>query len=410
MLYSSLFRCKWLFVSLLLCVTAAAARVPVVGILAQPYHGSTNGEYYDYIAASYVKWCEAGGALAIPVPYNASDMAVYDAVLSRIDGLLLPGGAAPLSRGVTMLLDRVRHLQAAGRYLPVWGTCLGMEFMVQYMGATLESGFEASNVSWPLEQVQRYELYVDEQVYKAVTEHNITLNNHFQGIRPDTFQRDPVLPRYWRMTSMNYDGRGVPFVSTLEPINATAWPWYGVQYHPEKNAFEYGIVMSESKNDAVAMENEPSKDYYYYYFYEAINHSTVAVQFSLQMAQFWIGLVRKASLQRQEAGEIMTPLCDAVYCFKPMYMYPVKAGRAFEQMHLIPNDDYYVKGRLARQQQQAYVSTSRQRKQRRRNTVNMPRRTNFASIMKNAETAMTMGNTQRNNRKVTRQGLRRKKV
>jgi hypothetical protein len=146
-----------------------------------------------------------------------------------MDGLLLPGGAAPLSEGIVLLLDEIRHSAINGRFFPVWGTCLGFEFLLQYMGVTLESGFVASNVSWPLEQVRRHELYASDVVYNAVTQHSVTLHNHVLGLKPKTFANDPVLGHYWKVTSINHDARGVPFVSTIEPIDSENWPWYGVQ-------------------------------------------------------------------------------------------------------------------------------------------------------------------------------------
>eukprot|EP00977_Amphora_coffeiformis_P028907 scaffold37822_cov168-Amphora_coffeaeformis.AAC.1 len=291
---------------------AAWARIPVVGILAQPLHDDDST--HDYIASSYMKWCEAGGATTIAIPYNSSDVTVYDALLDQMDGLLLPGGAAPLSAGVVYLLDRIRHFNTKrGRYFPVWGTCLGFEFLIQYMlDDTLETGFVASNVSWPLEQVERRELYADQQIYMAVSQQNLTLNNHVQGIRPEIFAADTVLPNYWHVTSINHDERGVPFVSTIEPVDQDTFPFYGVQYHPEKNAFEYGINK----------DGQP---------YEAINHSPAAVNFSMRLAAFWIGKVRRAADQRA------LPKCGK-YCVPPLYSFPIQVGQAFEQVHLIPKD------------------------------------------------------------------------
>ena len=294
-------------------IQSVAARIPVVGILAQP---SQHDATHDYIASSYMKWCEAGGAATIAVPYNSTDVAVYDALLDQMDGLLLPGGAAPLSAGVVYLLYRIRHFNMnGGRYFPVWGTCLGFEFLIEYLmdDNALETGFVASNVSWPLEQVERRELYADEHIYTTVSEQNLTLNNHAQGIRPDVFHADAVLPNYWHVTSINHDERGVPFVSTIEPIDADAFPFYGVQYHPEKNAFEYGIDH----------RGRP---------YEAINHSPVAVEFSMHLAALWIGKVRRAADQRPFHD------CGENRCIPPLYTFPIQAGRAFEQIHQIPKD------------------------------------------------------------------------
>ena len=326
----------------------AEGRIPVVGILAQPRHlTSTNDDKQQqkqqyggrrsssphYIAASYVKWVEAGGAMAIAVPYNATDETVYDDVLQRIDGLLLPGGAAPLSQGVVTLLDKIRTLsttttQGDRRYFPVFGTCLGFEFLVQYQSThrqPLESGFQASNVSWALEQVVPREMYQDAAMYQAVTEHNITFHYHLQGIRPETFAADAQLTQMWQITAMNHDQRGVPFVSSIEPMDPETLPWYGVQYHPEKNAFEYGIY----KNDDKDYNNNMIP-------YQVIDHSATGVYFSTTLAQWWVAKVRRAAEARNPAIDTASSTTTAMFAWPPVTTFPVQAGRAFEQIFVLP--------------------------------------------------------------------------
>ena len=43
----------------------------------------------------------------------------------------------------------------------------------------------------------------------------------------------------FHITSTNVDTQNRSFVSTIE---AKDYPFYGVQYHPEKNNFEYGFL------------------------------------------------------------------------------------------------------------------------------------------------------------------------
>ena len=63
----------------------------VIGILSQPLANSSS----TYIAASYVKWLEVGGATSIAIPFDASTDMVKD-ILSQVDGVLFPGGGAPV--------------------------------------------------------------------------------------------------------------------------------------------------------------------------------------------------------------------------------------------------------------------------------------------------------------------------
>ena len=70
------------------------------------------------MAASYVKWAEAAGARALPIPYNATGP-VLDALFERTNGLLLPGGANPLPDAAVHMLGRALAANEAGGYFPV---------------------------------------------------------------------------------------------------------------------------------------------------------------------------------------------------------------------------------------------------------------------------------------------------
>lgn len=329
-------------------VTAATVLVsfqdtssPVIGILSQPLHSiqndTNNNKNPHYIAASYVKWLEAGGARSIPIPYDA-DSALLDDLLDQVNAVLLPGGAAAYSDSVTLLLDKVVASNKAGNYLPVWGTCLGFEFLVQYAAAAgpdniLQSGFDAENVSLSLEQVQPVSLYADPDTYFTVTQRNVTMNNHQNGITPERFQSDKALSAVWRITSINYDKAGRPFVSTIEPVDNETFPFYGVQYHPEKNAFEYATYPGT---------NIP---------YEAIDHSAPGIRFSMYTAEFFVDLARQ-SLQRNRQHSYTK---EGTY--PPVYTYPIQVGLGFEQIYLVPTAAHWT-NRTNLRSSNKFVSTT----------------------------------------------------
>ena len=273
---------------------------PVIGILAQPYNDT-----HEHIASSYPKWLEAGGARSFPIPFFASQ-AMIEEILPELDAVLLPGGGADYPETVTWLLDRILQDE---RYIPVWGTCLGFEFLVQYVrGQPLEYGFDAENISLPLENVQRRELYSTRKLLTTVTTRAITLNNHHLGIAPSNFTGR--LAEVWHVTSTNVDRQGNAFVSSIEPQQPEAFPFYGVQYHPEKNAFEY----------ATAPGGWP---------YEAIDHSPEGIDFAMHMASFFVGLARRKPTGRYTGK------------FPYVFAYPTKSGLAFEERHLIPKEALY---------------------------------------------------------------------
>ena len=321
----SLFLSSILLLSTFGCLLLASAQTPspVIGILSQPVpiQFSNNGRQQYIIAASYVKWVEAGGARSIPIPYDASPALVKD-LFGQIDALLLPGGASDVPESVFYLLTLALK---EGRF-PVWGTCLGFEYLVQVMSSNSSSqilgdDYDAENISLPLYQVQPAELYQDDHILDIVQNYNVTMNNHHKGLHPQRFRDDPQLTHYWTITSMNVDRQGKPFVSTIEPKDPDTFPWYGIQYHPEKNVFEYGTYPGT---------NIP---------YEAIDHSEQAVEFSLYLARFFVGLVSSSSGNNNNKNERHSytkpekyPLVDT---------YPIKLGVAFEQYYIIPSAEHW---------------------------------------------------------------------
>jgi hypothetical protein len=47
------------------------------------------------------------------------------------------------------------------------------------------------------------------------------------------------LDRDWRVTAINKDTKGLEFVSSFEHKQ---YPIYGIQFHPEKNAYEWKVA------------------------------------------------------------------------------------------------------------------------------------------------------------------------
>jgi gamma-glutamyl hydrolase len=98
---------------------------------------------------------------------------------------------------------------------------------------------------------------------KALTTENITMNNHGAGVAPADFEE--ILGGTVEMLSTNVDRIGRPFVSTFEH---KSYPFYGSQWHPEKNAFEWNPK-------------------------ESIPHSADAVSLMQHVANFFVNEARK---------------------------------------------------------------------------------------------------------------------
>ncbi len=303
------FTSSWLLI-LLSHIAVVGADTPVFGILTQPVKDSNE----TMIAASYVKWLEAGGARSIPIPYDASEGLVEE-LFGQIDGILFPGGGSDLPPSAVFLWKLVRMAHREGDAFPVWGTCLGFEFLLQLASqntSILEGGYVSENISLPLEQVVQHRLYRPPDLFHVVRSLNITMNNHELGLPPDVFAKSSALKKLWKVTSINHDLQGRPFVSTIEPIYPSSFPVYGVQFHPEKNAFEYATYPHT---------NIP---------YEAIDHSKAGVAMSLHMASFVVEMARNNPI----FGKFHQ--YDKPDTYPLVYSYPMTRGIKFEQTFRIP--------------------------------------------------------------------------
>lgn len=293
---------------------------PVIGILSVPPRKKPLAGNSFYIASSYVKWLEGAGARTIAIPYDATpDM--MDEILEQIHLLFLPGGDAPLPPSLIYLLDKIKRHNLDGSYFPVWGTCLGFQFLIQYIAGTetiMEQGFNSSNVSWPLEQVVPQELYADPQIYNIITQTSPTFNSHSNGTSPQNFRDNPLLHQSFVITSINHDFNGRPFVSSMEPRQdgrSSVLPFYGVQYHPERNAFEYQMN-----------PDDPTLPLH------AIDHSPTGIAFSFHISNFVVQLARK-SLAINHPKHQYTLWKK----YPPLYTYSQIPGqKTFQLIHLIP--------------------------------------------------------------------------
>jgi len=232
-----------LLLATILAVVAVNDR-PVIGILSQP-----NDSHTQYIAASYVKYLEAAGARVVPIFYNNS-VADITALVNSINGVLFPGGGSDLSDGTLIhragqtIFKRAIEINDQGGYFPLWGTCMGFQFLAILTAnkqSVLEGGFDSYNLPIPLDFTHlasnsRLFKGSSPQIMNWLATKDITMNNHRYSVTPTTFATNPVLSSFYDVLSVNVDRNNRPFVSTFE---AKKYPIYGVQWHPEKNAFEW---------------------------------------------------------------------------------------------------------------------------------------------------------------------------
>ena len=101
------------------------------------------------------------------------------------------------------------------------------------------------------------------EIIKILRTQNVTYNSHRYCITEESLENSH-LNGNWRIVSTNKDVNGYEFISAFESLN---YPFYGIQFHPEKNRFEFR--------------------------YANIPHTTDAVKISQYFAEFFVNECRK---------------------------------------------------------------------------------------------------------------------
>lgn len=220
----------------------AELKAPVVGIypsLGDVANSNITNAYYR----GYRQWLEQFGATTVLLPVNGD---ANGESFSKLDALLFPGGptksVTPFARG---LIKRAIQEGAAGKYFPIWGTCLGFEWIVEAAGGveSLQIGaFAATDLATELTFSKtaghgRMWAKANETVMRWLQTEDITYMNHEDGIEPGHFEANAPLAALFEVVASSLDRKGRRGVAAMQ---ARGLPIYGVQFHPEKIRFVPG--------------------------------------------------------------------------------------------------------------------------------------------------------------------------
>eukprot|EP00897_Mesotaenium_endlicherianum_P009655 jgi/Mesen1/8718/ME000052S08148 len=224
--------------------SAIVTTKPLIGILSQPGDGngqevwrrnhpgaSSTPANVSFIAASYVKFVEAGGARAVPIIYNESPEKIAQ-----------------------MAMDA----NNAGDYFPVQATCLGMEMVtmtISKKGRKIFDRFSAKRPSTlhfagPWAKNRNMFEWMSPALLDKLTRYDLTMENHVWGLSPEAFAASKELSDFFNVLTTSIDDNGKVYVSSME---AKQYPITSLQWHPEKNAFEWGLSVIPHTADAVAI-------------------------------------------------------------------------------------------------------------------------------------------------------------
>lgn len=219
---------------------------PIIGILAQEnWEGDPNAQGSSYIQASFVKHLESAGARVVPIHINQTKEE-YVKLFNSINGLSLPGGKVDMeksqcARTTKIFYDLAIKANDASDYFPIIGTCQGFQQLtILTSNKNLLTPTDTKAVALPLiftpgSHNSRMFKRFPKDLIQSLEEENMTSNFHILSLSLQNYNSNAKLKNFYRVLTTSSDGK-TEFVSTME---AYRYPFYGVQWHPEKSPYEW---------------------------------------------------------------------------------------------------------------------------------------------------------------------------
>ncbi|TKY49202.1 Gamma-glutamyl hydrolase [Spatholobus suberectus] len=287
---------------------------PVIGILSHPGDGASgrlsNATGVSYIAASYVKFVESGGARVIPLIYNESPGNLKKK-LNLTNGVLFTGGWAASGQYLETLqyiFEKALAKNKAGDHFPTIAINLGANLIIKIVSELTDvlEQFNASSLPSSLQLRKNaldkgsvFQRFPPDLLSQMETD-CLVLHNQRYGISPRKLQNNTKLSNFFEILTTSKDKDNKTFVSTARGKN---YPVTLLQWHPEKNAFEWATSLKAP-------------------------HTEDAVRVTQSTANFFIREARKSS-NTPDAQEVRDNL---IYNYKPTY--GGTAGKGYDEVYL----------------------------------------------------------------------------
>ncbi|KAK8938358.1 Gamma-glutamyl hydrolase [Platanthera zijinensis] len=296
---------------------------PVIGIVTHPGDGATgrlrNTTDASNIPASYVKFVESAGARVIPLIYN-EPWDILSQKLELVNGVLFTGGWAKTGlyfETIRRVFEVTLARNDAGDHFPLFAICLGFELisMIVSQDHSICDHFKAQNQASSLQfanisdiQGSVFERFPLELLSKLSIE-CLAMQNHREGISPRRLQSSDALSSFFKILTTSTDENKEVYISTAQ---AYRYPITCFQWHPEKNAFEWGSLL--------------------------IPHSDDAIRVTQMIANYFISEARKSA----KLAPAQTVRDNIIYNYSPTY--GGKDGKGYDQVYIFSNarDDIII--------------------------------------------------------------------
>ena len=207
---------------------------PIIGMLAMKITDQVilkekpELEGKSYIGASYVKFVQSAGGRVVPIVDDPRTYKILDTMLSKINGIMLPGGEINLIDSKYYLIakrifQKSIDINKNGTHFPIFGICRGFQAMPVLTDGSIAilKAFNSKNVSFPMKIPDNYKqskMFKDlpADLKTLMEAKDITANFHKYGIYPSEMKNNKRLSEEYRILGTSIDEDGDPFVAAYE--------------------------------------------------------------------------------------------------------------------------------------------------------------------------------------------------
>ena len=229
---------------------------PIIGILTQEMDFEERGwpKNATSISAAYIKFIESVGGRVIPIHFTHTFEHVEN-IMNSINGILFTGGDLnltdpgtgefhPYTKLANFILNKAIEMNKNGNVFPLWGTWQGHQLMM-LLGSQNSKIIQPTprwyfpdNLKLNKTNLMTSELFrnFSTSFIDKLETMELTYNIHNYGIHLDDFYKEKELSSMFKVIATNIDDNGIEYLSITE---AYKYPFYTVQFHPERNLYNY---------------------------------------------------------------------------------------------------------------------------------------------------------------------------